>query len=160
MFPSSRHTFDHYSKQAFGEPETYSPPPWMPLCLPEGSGVHAAATMLSYLAAAGEKWYINTVRRAGPQRPPPHTYHIRMERKKTTARPGGVRKRVNVAVQPSAPGTPRLLALNVDSKTLSTSFIDVFTPNLDAFKNHRTGSLRRRLLASHLSCWCFSSIKI
>lgn len=54
----------------------------MPVCLPEGSGVHAATTMLSYLAAAGEKWYINTVRRTGPKRPPAHTYHIRMERKK------------------------------------------------------------------------------
>lgn len=66
MFPSSRHTFDHYSKQAVGEPETYFPQLRMLVCLPEGSGVHTAATMLSYLAAVGEKWYINTARRTGP----------------------------------------------------------------------------------------------
>lgn len=62
----------------------------MPVCLPEGSGVHTATTMLSYLAAAGEKWYINTVRRTGPKRPPAHTYHIRMERKKPQKVSGNV----------------------------------------------------------------------
>lgn len=76
MSPSSRHTFDHYSKQAVGEPETYFPQLKMLLFLPEGSGVHAAATMLSYLAAASEKWYINTARRTRLRRPPAHTHII------------------------------------------------------------------------------------
>lgn len=115
MFPSSRHTFDHYSKQAVGEPETYFPQLWMLLCLPEGSGVHAAATVPSYLAVGGWEMVHQYCQTHGGHNGASST-HI-SHQNGAWATLGGVGR-------PSASETPRPLMSNVcllDFKTLFTA---------------------------------------
>lgn len=65
MFPPSSRTFDHYSKQAVGEPPTYFPTTGNAAVSPRGG---QGFTPLPYLAAASEKWCINTGRHARPRR--------------------------------------------------------------------------------------------
>lgn len=65
MFPPSSRTFDHYSKQAVGEPRSYFPATVNAAVSPRGG---QGFTPLSYLAAASEKCSIDTGRRARLER--------------------------------------------------------------------------------------------